>query len=183
MTKASVFIATSLDGFIAREDGGIDWLPTPDTESDGGEDYGYNSFIKTIDAIVMGRNTYELVLTFDEWYYGEIPLFVLTTKGVDIPDRLSKTVSQTSGNPHEIVKELADKGYHNLYVDGGKTIQGFLNADLIDEMTITTIPVLIGNGIPLFGSTDHDIHLEHVQNSSFSDGLIQHKYKVKKHSQ
>ncbi len=178
MSKASVFIATSLDGFIAREDGGIDWLPTPDTESDNGEDYGYNSFIKTIDAIVMGRNTYELVLTFDEWYYGEIPLFVLTTKGVDIPDRLSKTVSQISGNPHEIVKELAEKGYHNLYVDGGKTIQGFLNAGLIDEMTITTIPVLIGSGIPLFGPLSKDVKLRHIKNQSFNNGLIQHKYEV-----
>lgn len=177
MAKASVFIATSLDGFIAREDGGIDWLPT---DSEGGEDYGYNSFIETIDAIVMGRNTYELVLTFDEWYYGEIPLFVLTTKGVDIPARLSKTVSQMSGNPNEIVQKLAEKGYHNLYVDGGKTILGFLNAGLIDEMTITTIPVLIGSGIALFGSTDHDIHLEHIENNSFPNGLVQHKYRVKK---
>lgn len=179
MSKASVFIATSLDGFIARQDGGIDWLPTPDTESQGAEDYGYNDFIKSIDAIVMGRNTYELVLTFDEWYYGKIPLFVLTTKGVEIPDRLSKTVSQISGNLHEIVKRLSEKGYHNLYVDGGKIIQGFLKAGLIDEMTITTIPVLIGSGIPLFGPTDHDIHLNLISNKSYPSGVVQHKYKVK----
>lgn len=183
MAKASVFIAASLDGFIARKDGGIDWLPTPDSDSEDGEDYGYNDFIKTIDAIVMGRNTYELVLTFDEWYYGETPLFVLTTKGVEIPERLQKTVSQMSGSPKEIVQELAEEGYHNLYVDGGKTIQGFLNAGLIDEMTITTIPVLIGSGIPLFGSTDHDIHFHHIENNSFPNGLVQHKYKVKNSSQ
>lgn len=179
MSKASVFIATSLDGFIARQDGGIDWLPTPDNESQGVEDYGYNDFINKIDAIVMGRNTYELVLTFDEWYYGEIPLFVLTTKGVEIPEKLYKTVSQMSGSPREIIQTLAEKGYHKLYVDGGKTIHGFLNAGLIDEMTITTIPVLIGSGIPLFGPTDHDIHLNLISNKSYPSGAVQHKYKVK----
>lgn len=178
MTKASVFIATSLDGFIAREDGGIDWLPVPDTNSGGGEDYGYNDFIKTIDAMVMGRNTFELVLTFDEWYYGELPVFVLTNKGVDIPDRISKTVFQMSGEPGEIVERMAEKGYHHLYIDGGKTIQGFLNAGLIDEMIITTIPVLIGSGIPLFGPTNRDIHLEHTGNRTSPDGLVQNRYKV-----
>lgn len=180
MSKCSVFIATSLDGFIAREDGGIDWLPTPDTESDGGEDYGYNDFISSIDALVMGRNTYELVLTFDKWYYGDLPVFVLTTRGVEIPDRISKTVSQLSGEPQEIVQLLAEKRYHNLYIDGGKTIQRFLNAGLIDEMTITTIPVLIGTGIPLFGPTNQDIPLELVESRSLNNQLIQTRYKVQK---
>lgn len=180
MSKCSVFIATSLDGFIAREDGGIDWLPTPDTESDGGEDYGYNDFISSIDALVMGRNTYELVLTFDKWYYGDLPVFVLTTRGVEIPDRISKTVSQLSGEPQEIVQLLAEKRYHNLYIDGGKTIQRFLNAGLIDEMTITTIPVLIGTGIPLFGPTNQDIPLELVESRSLNNQLIQIRYKVQK---
>lgn len=175
--KASVFIATSLDGFIARENGGIDWLPT-DTED--GEDHGYNDFISSIDAMVMGRNTYELVLTFDKWYYGDMPVFVLTNRGVDIPERISKTVFQMSGEPHEIVERLAEKGYNHLYVDGGKTIQGFLNAGLIDDMTITTIPVLIGSGIPLFGPTNQDIHLRHIESRPSSGGLVQNRYKVLK---
>lgn len=178
MSKRSVFIATSLDGFIAREDGGIDWLPTPDTESEEGEDYGYNDFIKNIDALVMGRNSFELVLSFDEWYYGDMPVFVLTNRGVEIPDKLSKTVSQLSGEPKEIVEKLAEKGYHNLYIDGGKTIQGFLNAGLIEEITITTIPVLIGTGIPLFGPTNQDIPLKLVESHSFADQLIQTRYIV-----
>lgn len=177
MTKTSVFIATSLDRFIAREDGGIDWLPVPDANSGGGEDYGYKDFIKTIDAMVMGRNTFELVRTFDEWYYGDMPVFVLTNQGVDIPDRISKTVSQMSGEPMEIVEQLKENGYNHLYIDGGKTIQGFLNAGLIDEMTITTIPVLIGSGIPLFGPVNRDIHLEHTGNRT-SGGLIQNRYRV-----
>lgn len=176
--KASVFIATSMDGFIARENGEIDWLPTPDTNSEGGEDYGYNEFIKTIDALVMGRNTFKLVLTFDDWYYGDLPVFVLTTQGVDIPDRIRKTVFQMSGEPREIVTHLNEKGYNHLYVDGGKTIQGFLNAGLIDEITITTIPVLIGSGIPLFGPIDRDIHLEHTGNRTSPDGLVQNRYRV-----
>lgn len=178
MSKCSVFIATSLDGFIAREDGGIDWLPTPDTESEGGEDYGYDDFINSIDALVMGRNTYELVLTFDKWYYGDLPVFVLTTRGVEIPKRISETVFQLSGEPQEIVQELAKKGYHNLYIDGGKTIQGFLNAGLIDEITITTIPVLIGSGIPLFGPTNKDIRLKLIESRSLDNQLIQTRYKV-----
>lgn len=177
MTKTSVFIATSLDGFIAREDGGIDWLPTPDSDSEAGEDYGYDDFIKTIDAMVMSRNTYELVLTFDEWY-GEIPVFVLTNRGVEIPDRLSKTVSQMSGQPHKIVEKMAQKGYRHLYVDGGKTIQRFLNAGLIDEMTISTIPVLIGSGIPLFGPLSKDIKLQHIEEQTFQNGLVQNKYEL-----
>lgn len=176
--KASVFIATSLDGFIAREDGGIDWLPVPDTDTEGGEDYGYNEFIKSVDAMVMGRNTFELVVNFDEWYYGEMPVFVLTNQGVEIPENLRKTVSQMSGKPEDIVKELEKKGYRHLYVDGGKTIQGFLNAGLIDQMTITTIPVLIGSGIPLFGPTNQDIHLKHAESRTSADGLVQHRYKV-----
>jgi dihydrofolate reductase len=126
---------------------------------------------------VMGRNTYELVLTFDEWYYGDMPVFVLTHRGVEIPDRLKNTVSKMSGEPPEIVGKLAQKGHHSLYVDGGKTIQGFLNAGLIDEMTITTIPVLIGSGIPLFGPTPSDIQLKHVE-SRTSGGLVQNKYEV-----
>lgn len=178
MTKASVFIATSLDGFIARENGGIDWLPVPETDSDGGEDFGYNDFIKTIDAMVMGRNTYELVLTFDEWYYGELPVFVLTSRGVEIPERISKTVSQISGEPMEIIEQMAEKGYHHLYIDGGKTIQGFLEANLIDEMTITTIPILLGSGIPLFGPLSNDIPLRCLESRHFTNGLVQSKYQV-----
>lgn len=180
MSKCSVFIATSLDGFIAREDGGIDWLPTPDTDSENGEDYGYKDFVKTVDAIIMGRNTFELVLTFDEWYYGEMPVFVLTTQGVEIPERISKTVSQISGDPAEIVEKLAEKDYHNLYIDGGKTIQGFINAGLIDEMTITTIPVLIGSGIPLFGPVPKDIKLKLIESRTLSNQLIQSLYNVQK---
>lgn len=175
--NASVFIATSLDGFIARENGGIDWLPTPDLED--GEDYGYNAFIETVDAMVMGRNTYELVLAFDEWYYGELPVFVLSSRGVDIPGRISKTVSTMSGEPEEIVRHLGEQGFRHLYVDGGKTIQGFLKAGLISQLTITRIPVLIGSGIPLFGPLSNDIQLEHVESRTFTDGLVQNRYEVK----
>lgn len=180
MSKCSVFIATSLDGFIAREDGGIDWLSSPDMESEEGEDYGYHSFIKTVDAMVMGRNTFELVLTFGEWPYGKMPLFVLTNQGVKIPEKISETVSQMAGEPQEIVQQLEEKGYHHFYIDGGKTIQGFLHAGLIDEMTITTIPVLIGSGIPLFGPVSNDIKLALLQSRSYKNGIVQNQYQIKK---
>lgn len=175
----SVFIATSLDGFIARKNGDIDWLTGREDgpEGDEAEPYGYEAFINSIDAIVMGRNSYEKVLTFDKWYYTK-KVFVLTNRPLDIPAHLSGKVEGTSGQPKEVVEELADKGFHHLYVDGGKTIQQFLNAGFIQEMTITRIPVLIGEGIPLFGPVIHDIQLEHIDTKTFESGFVQSKYKV-----
>ena len=175
--KASVFIATSLDGFIAREDGGIDWLPSD--ESFDGEDHGYQEFIDSVDALVMGRNTYELVQSFGiEWPYGEKPVFVVTTRPLDIPENISDTVSVLSGPPGEIVRQLEGQGYQHLYVDGGVTIQGFLQEGLIQTLIMTRIPVLIGSGIPLFGAIPSDIHLRHLETHQYENGLVQSKYEV-----
>lgn len=180
MSRLSVYIATSTDGFIAREDGDIDWLHNSGHgEVEIGEDFGYEAFISTIDAMLIGRNSYEKVLSFGgEWPYGETPVFVLTTKGIEIPEKISKTVSSLSGSPQEIIEKLAERGYHNLYLDGGITIQNFLNAGLVDELTITKIPILIGRGIPLFGPLSKDIKLEHIETASFSNGFVQSRYKV-----
>lgn len=169
----TVFIATSMDGYIAREDGAIDWLPTY-----GDEDYGYHAFFRTVDALVMGRNTYELVRTFGEWPYGEKPLVVLSSRGVDIPPELEGTVEPMSGTPTEVVERLAARGYEHLYIDGGKTVQRFLAEGLIDRMIITRIPVLIGAGIPLFGAVPRDIPLRHVRTNSYPNGLVQSEYEV-----
>lgn len=169
----TVFIATSMDGYIAREDGAIDWLPTY-----GDEDYGYHAFFRTVDALVMGRNTYELVRTFGEWPYGEKPLVVLSSRGVDIPPELEGTVESMSGTPTEVVERLAARGYEHLYIDGGKTVQRFLAEGLIDRMIITRIPVLIGAGIPLFGAVPRDIPLRHVRTNSYPNGLVQSEYEV-----
>ena len=175
--RASVYIATSLDGFIAREDGGIDWLPGGG-DAEGAEDYGYQEFIESVDAIVMGRNTYELALSFGSWPYGEKPVIVLSSWQVDIPDGIAGTVESMSAPPPEAVRRLAERGFGHLYVDGGKTIQGFLYEGLIRRLIITTIPVLIGTGIPLFGPLPHDVRLRLVGTRQFENGLVQSEYEV-----
>jgi dihydrofolate reductase len=171
--KASVFIATSLDGFIAREDGGLDWLP-----ADGGEPHGYTEFIATVDALVIGRKTLETVLAFDAWPYGTKPVIVLSTtlSAVTVPD--GAVCEVMVGSPREIIARLAHRGMKHLYIDGGVTIQGFLEAGLIQRLIITRIPVLLGRGIPLFGPLSHDIRMEHVGTRSYPSGLVQSEYLI-----
>ena len=170
--KASVFIGTSLDGFIAREDGGLDWLP-----EDGGEEHGYEAFMATVDALVIGRNTYETVLAFDAWPYGEKPVYVLSTRPLKPPPSGAR-MEQLSGDPQDIVRQLEERGVDHIYVDGGITIQGFLRAGLIQRLIITRIPVLLGEGIPLFGPLPHDVRLEHVATRQYRTGLVQSEYQV-----
>src|SRR4051812_31133257 len=151
---ASVFIATSLDGFIARPNGDLDWLPSPG--GNDGEDYGYSSFMKTVDTLVMGRGTYEKVLTFGAWPYGKHKVVVLTAGPLPTPPR-SANVDTMAGNPREIVRALGERGARSLYVDGGVTIQRFLDAGLIHRLILTRIPVLLGDGLPLFGPLRQDV--------------------------
>jgi dihydrofolate reductase len=171
--EASVFIATSLDGFIAREDGALDWLP-----ADGGEPHGYDQFIATVDAIVIGRKTFETVLAFDAWPYGTKPVVVLTTRPSAFAVPEGAVCEMMTGTPHEIVDRLARRGMKHLYIDGGVTIQGFLEAGLIQRLIITRIPVLLGSGIPLFGPLSRDIRLEHVATQSYPSGMVQSEYVV-----
>jgi dihydrofolate reductase len=169
-----VYIATSLDGFIAKKDGGIDWLlniPNPDNS-----DYGFSEFMKTIDAIVIGRNTYELVLTFNQWPYTK-PVFVLSSKLKSVPEKFSDKAEIINSEPAGIVKELNARSYNNLYIDGGVTIQGFLKHDLIDEMVITRVPILLGEGIPLFAGLTTDQKYEHVKTEVFNNFLVRSCYK------
>lgn len=174
--RASVFIGVSLDGFIAREDGSIDWLNAHADEPGG--DYGYRAFFDSVDALVMGRNTYEVARTFGEWPYGAKPVFVLTSRPLDIPAELADRVGTLSGPPGEIARQLAERGFGHVYVDGGRTIQDFLAAGLIQRMTITRLPVLIGTGIPLFGAVPHDVALRHVDTRAYANGLVQSTYEV-----
>jgi dihydrofolate reductase len=142
-----VYIATSLDGYIADKDGAIDWLmETPVPEDD---DCGFGAFLSKIDALVMGRNTYEVVLSSGQWPYNK-PVFVASNSLKQIDDSLKEKAFLTKGTPKEIVNSLKEQGYNNLYIDGGKTIQSFLKEELIDEMIITIIPQALGEGIPLF---------------------------------
>jgi dihydrofolate reductase len=169
--KASIFIATSLDGFIARQDGALDWLP-----ADGGEPHGYEEFIATVDALVIGRKTFETVLTFDTWPYGSKPVVVLSRRPEALRAPAGAVCEVMTGTPHQIVARLGARGMKHLYVDGGVTIQGFLEAGLIQRLIITRIPVLLGNGIPLFGPLPHDVRLEHVATRSYPSGMVQSEY-------
>jgi dihydrofolate reductase len=170
--KASVFIGTSLDGFIARADGALDFLPPGD-----GEPHGYDEFMATVDALVMGRKTFETVLTFDAWPYGEKPVVVLSTRPL-APVPRGATAERMSGPPADIVSALAARGIRHIYVDGGITIQRFLQAGLIQRLIITRVPVLIGAGIPLFGALQRDIVLRHVETRQYASGLVQSEYVV-----
>jgi dihydrofolate reductase len=173
--RCSVFVGTSLDGFIARADGAIDWLPGPEP---GGEDYGFRVFMSTVDGLVMGRNTYDLVRTFGEWPYGRKPVVVLSSRPVEVPEAIAGTTEAMSGAPRDIVRQLGERGMKHLYVDGGRTVQGFLSEGLITDIVITRIPVLIGNGIPLFGPLPADVKLRHTGTYSYPTGLVQSRYEV-----
>jgi dihydrofolate reductase len=171
--KASVFIATSLDSFIARRDGGLDWLP-----QDGGEPHGYDEFIATVDAIVIGRNTFETVLTFDAWPYGTKPVIVLSSSPSMLKAPEGAVCDFMTGSPSQVIERLSARGFTHLYVDGGITIQRFLDAGLIQRVVITRIPVLLGDGIPLFGPLRHDIRLKHVGTRAFPSGMVQSEYVI-----
>lgn len=170
--RVSVFVGTSLDGFIARRNGDLDFLP-----EGGGEPHGYTEFFASVDAIVIGRKTYEKVLTFGAWPYGKKAVFVLSTHTLS-PAPIDGTIERMSGEPSEILSQLNARGVRHIYVDGGLTIQRFLRAGLVQRLTITRVPVLIGDGIPLFGTVPRDIALRHVATRHYVSGLVQSEYDV-----
>lgn len=172
MVNASVFIGTSVDGFIARANGDLDFLPPG-----GGEPHGYDEFMTTVDALVIGRKTFETVLTFDTWPYADKPVFVLSTRPLATSPP-GAIVERMSGAPADIVSQLDARGVRHIYVDGGITIQRFLQAGLIQRLIITRVPVLIGTGIPLFGPLARDIALRHVATRQYASGLVQSEYVV-----
>jgi dihydrofolate reductase len=172
MLYASVFVGASLDGFIARTNGELDFL-----EAGGGEPHGYEEFMATVDAMVIGRKTYETVLGFGGWAYGTKPVFVLSTRPI-APAPPGAVMEQMSGAPADIVSRLAARGIGHIYVDGGVTIQGFLRAGMITRLIVTRVPVIIGTGIPLFGPLDRDVALEHVATRTYAGGLVQSEYRV-----
>jgi dihydrofolate reductase len=171
--KASVFIGTTVDGFIARRDDRLDFLPPG-----GGEPHGYDEFIATVDALVVGRKTFEVVLAFPEWPYGEKLVIVLSDKKLDLAKVRDGVVEQMAGTPEEVVAKLSARGLKHIYVDGGITVQRFLRAGLIQQLTITRVPVLIGDGIPLFGALPRDIKLRHIATHSYASGLVKTQYEV-----
>jgi len=168
----SVFVGASVDGFIARTNGDLDFLP-----EGGGEPHGYSEFIASVDAIVIGRNTFEKVLTFDGWPYGQKRVVVLSSRSVNL-SAIDGVVEQMAGAPADIVSRLAASGAQHLYVDGGITIQRFLAAGLVQRLIVTRVPVLIGDGIPLFGALPHDVRLRHVMTRHYPSGLVQSEYQI-----
>lgn len=176
MITAHVFIATSLDGFIARQDGNIDWLLQRD---DPTEDHGYAAFIADKDVIVMGRGSYEKALTFDTWFYDR-PVLVLSRQLAEtpVPEALTGKVRFSSSSPKDAMETLAGENVRQVYVDGGQLVQSFLREGLIADMVITTAPVLIGSGRPLFGALPKDIDLKLVSSRSFPSGLVQSTYRL-----
>ncbi|MEP6495606.1 MAG: dihydrofolate reductase family protein [bacterium] len=170
--KTSVFVGMSLDGFIARPNGAFDFL-----DAAGSEPHGYHEFIATVDALVIGRNTFEIVLGFAQWPYGDKPVFVLSSRPLPTIPK-GAVVEQMAGAPGDIVAQLAARGIAHAYVDGGITVQRFLAAGLIDRITMSRVPVLIGTGISLFGALPHDVLLEHVATRQYSSGLVQSEYLV-----
>ncbi|CAM1345254.1 dihydrofolate reductase family protein [Tenacibaculum amylolyticum] len=177
-TTNKVFIATSLDGYIADKNGGIDWLhsiPNPNNE-----DTGYLNFIKGIDALVMGRTTYETVLSFDiPWPYNK-PVFVLSNKLTEISHSHKEKVFLVKGSLTEVLDQIHKKGFHRLYIDGGTVIQNFLKEDLIDELIISKIPVLLGSGIPLFGELSDKLEFELTGVKTYLTQITQTSYKRKR---
>lgn len=178
MTTGHVFIATSLDGFVARPDHRIDWLTK---QPDAGHDLGYESFSKSVDGIVMGRGSYENVLTFGDWPY-KVPTMVMskTLRQSDVAEDIQDKVTITALDPEPLMTALDDSGWSRAYVDGGKVVQSFINEGLIEDMVITTVPILIGQGIRLFGPLAQDIDLELTKSASFDNGLVQSTYRLVK---
>lgn len=170
-----VYIATSLDGYIATKEGGLDWLhsiPNPEAS-----DFGFNDFIASIDALVMGRNTFEMVCSFDcPWPYSK-PVFVLSQSLTEIPEKFQDKAELIEGSPQEITQKLQQRGFNHLYIDGGLTVQSFLQAELIDELIITRIPIVLGGGIPLFGELVSPQSFEHVKTEVLLDALVKSHYR------
>lgn len=176
MITGHVFLATSLDGFIARKNHELDWLPQEKTE---GEDLGYETFIDSVDGLVMGRGSFEKILTFGHWPYQK-PVIVLSnslTKN-DIPAELEGKVRISNLSPKEIMKSLNAEGWKRVYVDGGQIVQSFIKAFLIKDLIITVIPILIGDGRRLFGMVDEDINLKLINSRAFPSGMVQNHYKI-----
>ena len=171
-----VFIASSVDGFIADKEGKLDWLhsiPNPENI-----DMGYASFMEGIDALVMGRKSFETVSGFIPWPY-EKPVFVLSNRLESLPDGFTDKAFLLKGTLNEVLEKIHAKGYFNLYIDGGQTIRSFLSADLIDEMIITQIPYLLGGGTPLFTELPRRLEFQCVESKIFLNSVVQNRFKRK----
>jgi dihydrofolate reductase len=177
--RTSVYLGLSVDGFIARPGGAVDFLDSAEaTDADLG-DLGFAEFMATVDSLVMGRNTFDMVIDSGlEWAYGDTPVFVLTSRDLKIPEPLADSVTAISGSPREVLSALSGRGCQSVYVDGGLTVQEFLRAGLVDEVTFTRVPVMIGSGISPVGELDADVVLTHVETTTYPNGMVKTHYRV-----
>ncbi len=174
--KASVYIGTSLDGFIARKNGDIDWLVQYANEE---AVEAYHEFMKNIDVILIGRGTYEKVLSFPSWPYNK-KVFVMSATLKELPETTKDKVTLVCKSPIQILDHLSHQGYSSVYVDGGKLIQSFLREDLIDELIISKVPVIIGSGLPLFGELKMDLQFSHIKTIVQKNQLVRSYYARKR---
>ena len=183
--KCSVYIATSSDGYIATLDGAVDWLHTagnPEADLGDDADMGFGAFINSVDCMIMGRKCMETIssmnLTPEQWPYGDLHIVVLSNTVKEPPDNLQGKVEMFSGDLPDLLNQLESKGLQHAYIDGGSTITSFIKLKLIDEMTITRAPILLGSGIPLFGKLDHPVKLVKAEATAFPNDFVQIKYVV-----
>ena len=188
MLKCSVYIATSVDGYIATQDGGVEWLENAGNPESGDRepvgDCGFAAYMASVDCMIMGRKCMEMIASFDltpeQWPYGNIPIFVISNTVKSPPESLGNRVKMYSGDLAVLTEQLASDGYNHAYIDGGATITSFIDLGLLDEICVTQIPILLGGGLPLFGKIDRHIKLENAEVAAFSNDFIQWKYRISK---
>ena len=163
----------SLDGFIAGPNDELDWLDELDHIE--GVDYGYGEFIASIDAIVMGRRTFETVMGLvDEWPFTK-PVVVMSRTLAELPEH-AIDCEIFAGTPAEVIAAGRDRGWSKLYIDGGRLSSSFVNDGLLDELIVSVLPVLLGTGVPIFGELANPVWLQHVSTEVFENGMVQHSY-------
>ncbi len=178
LPKVSVFLAHSLDGYIALIDGGLDWLDRANRVVPPGEDCGFAEFFASTDVLVLGRKSFEKVLEFPEWPYGTRPVVVLSQQGASlpVPEALRASVRGFSDQPAALIRRLGKEGFRHIYLDGGQVVQSFLRDGLVDELTLTVIPVLLGAGLRCFGALPQDITWRLIRSRAFDFGYVQLTY-------
>ena len=177
--RCSVYIAVTQDGFIAREDGDVEWLEQYSQEN---EDYGYHDFMESVDVLILGRNTFEKVVNFGDWAYGDKTVVVMSSEHMILPPEVPETVRGVTLSPAALLKQLESEGKKHAYVDGGITIQSFLRDGLVDQLILSRVPILLGSGIPLFGELEEELELEHSETLTFDSGIVQSHYTVRPQS-
>jgi dihydrofolate reductase len=183
--KCSAFIATSADGYIAKSDGGVEWLESSgnlDVDMSEYGDMGFSDYFSSVDCMIMGRKCMEVIASFnltpEQWPYGDTRIIALSSTIKEAPKSLPGRVEMYSGDINLLLSSLEGEGYKHAYIDGGATIQSFLKLERINEITITQVPLLLGGGIPLFGKMDREIKLENAEVTSYPNDFIQIKYGV-----